>query len=67
MCLGKLRLQSRFAGACGKVKSREALAMPLLSTKLCFFLVGKEIGRTNKDCDVPIGLKAILLLKERML
>ena len=40
--------------------------MPLPSTKLSFFLVGKEIGRTNKDCDVPEGFKAILLLKEGM-
>ena len=37
--------------------------MPLPSTKLSFFLVGKEVGRTKKNCDVPKRLQGNLVIK----
>ena len=37
--------------------------MPLSSTKQSFFLCGREIAGSSKNCDVPKGFKAILLLR----
>ena len=39
--------------------------MPISSTKPSLFLVVEMMERSNKNCDVPKGFKAILLMEER--
>ena len=64
MSLLNKRLQSGFLVKLGRVRLKNASAMPLLCTKQSFFVCGKEIVGSSKNCDIPKGFKAILLSRK---
>ena len=63
MSLLNKRLQNGFLAKLGRIRYKNGSAMPLSCTKQSFLLCGGETAGSNKNCDVPKGFKAILLLR----